>query len=370
MTCAQTAVTGYHAFSERVHQAAIRQRVPVTGSWEITARCNLGCAFCYLEGEPRAPGARDLELTTRQIDEVAAQLASAGCLWLALTGGEPLMRDDFPAVYRALSRRGFLLTLCTNATLVTPALADLLAEVPPLAVEVTLYGATEQIYEQVTRRPGSYVAFRRGLERLAERSVRLSLKTTLCNANVHELDAMADQARTLGAPFRFDALLNPRVDRGREPLKHRLGPERVAQLDAAPERRSALERRSAFRERFAACEAPEAPRERLLNCAAGLTSFHIDAAGRLMGCVLLREPALDLNRISFAEAWQDLAALQAWRWTRDAACRTCRWLDACAQCPGWAALECESSQSVVKHLCSTTQHRLHLLQENESTKSE
>ncbi len=354
MTCAQPDLSGYRDFSRRVQTVAAGRRVPVTGSWEVTARCNLRCSFCYLAGAPRAPDARAREVPTEQILRIADQLVEAGCLWLAVTGGEPLVRPDFPEIYRGLAQRGLLLTLCTNGTLVTEALADLLAEMPPLAVEITLYGATAQTYERVTGVAGSFEACHRAIELLLQRSVRLRLKSTVSTVNAHEVGAMTDQARALGVPFRFDAQLNPRLDGGRDPLDQRLSPEQVVQLDLTPERRKA------FAAAFDKCEPRREPRERLFECCAGLTTFHIDATGHLGGCILVRDPAVDLTRTGFDEGWRALAGLRRQVWTVDAQCRQCEWLDSCAQCPGWAALEGESPQDVVRYLCNITQRRLQL----------
>lgn len=354
MTCAQADLPGYREFSARVHTAAAAGRVPITGTWELTARCNLRCPFCYLDGATRSSEETARELSTAPILEIADQLVEAGCLWLAITGGEPLVRPDFAEIYEGLSGRGLLLTLCTNATLLTPALADLMADRPPLAVEVTLYGATAETYEKVTGVPGSFDACHRGIDLLRERAVRLRLKTTVTTQNVHELDAMAEQARSAEAPFRFDALLNPRIDGGTEPLAYRLPPERLVQLDDTPARREA------FIRAFGECESPSMPREQLYDCSAGLSAFHIDAAGRLMGCMLVREPAVDLTQSDFSDGWQRLGALQAQKWTQVVKCRQCPWMRVCSQCPGWAILENQSSQSVVDCLCNTTHFRLQL----------
>jgi MoaA/NifB/PqqE/SkfB family radical SAM enzyme len=69
------------------------------GSAEVTARCNLRCAHCYinLPADDRAARQRELSLQDwrRIIDEIVAE----GCLWLLFTGGEPLVRPDFPDIY-------------------------------------------------------------------------------------------------------------------------------------------------------------------------------------------------------------------------------------------------------------------------------
>ena len=106
-----------------------------------------------------------------------------GCRWLLLTGGEPFLRPDFLDIYTNANKKGLLLTLFTNGTLLTPRSADLLAERRPFAIEITLYGATQQTYERITGIPGSYARCRRGIDLLLERNLPLKLKTMVMTLN-------------------------------------------------------------------------------------------------------------------------------------------------------------------------------------------
>lgn len=89
----------------------------------------------------------------------------------------------------------------TNATLVTPRLARLLKDVPPLeAVEVSAYGMKKETYEAVTRTPGSFEAFRRGLGLLLENGVPLIVKGAVLPATRHELDEFEVWAAGISGP--------------------------------------------------------------------------------------------------------------------------------------------------------------------------
>ena len=144
-------------------------------------------------------------------------MAEAGCLWLLYTGGETFLRPDFLDIYTYAKKKGFLITLFTNGTLITPEIADYLAEWRPFSIEVTIYGRTRETYERVTGVAGSYERCLRGIRLLAEQRLPLKLKTMAFSVNRHELDAMKQFAGALGAEFRFDAMLNPRIDCSQEP---------------------------------------------------------------------------------------------------------------------------------------------------------
>ena len=144
-------------FIGRGGTTASRDRHAVDCLFEITPTCNLRCHFCYVALDPYKGPYLSTEQTCRIIDTIER----AGVLFLTFTGGEIFSRRDFPEIYRHASRSGMLVTLYTNATMMTPALADLLREVPPHAVEVSIYGADADHYEGVTGIKGSFARFDR-----------------------------------------------------------------------------------------------------------------------------------------------------------------------------------------------------------------
>jgi hypothetical protein len=117
-------------------------------------------------------------------------------------------------VYLHALRRGLLVVVYTNGTLITERIADLFADHKPQLVEITLYGMTRETYEKVTQIAGSYDKCLAGIRRLVERGVPLKLKTMALSWNYHELPAMREFATGLGLKFRYDSSLNARVDCG------------------------------------------------------------------------------------------------------------------------------------------------------------
>ncbi len=310
------------------------ERLPLSGVFELTFHCNLHCPFCYL-GRLRQ-GDRHLELSTAEVCDILAQIAAAGCLNLVLTGGEPLMRKDFPAIYRTLAGLGVVPTLFTNATLVDDALADLLAEHRPRRVEVTLYGATAETFDRVVAQPGAHAACMRGLDRLLARGLTVELKTTLTRDNAAELPALRAFAASKGLRYRYDPMLDPCLDGDLAPLSHRLDPEAILAIDLQdPGRFADLERLAA---RPTQVDDPD----RVYVCGAGESSFHIDARGRLSMCGLTRYAAFDLREGAFATGFhQHFAALRASHYPPGQVprCRGCDLIALCSNCPGTAYVE-------------------------------
>ena len=315
-----------------------RRRLPLKGTIELTARCNLRCVHCYVRRACDDAEARGRELPPARLVRLLDEIADAGTLFLLLTGGEVLIRTDFPEIYRHAVRRGLIVTVFTNGTLLSERVLDLLDRDRPEAVEVTLYGMTQETYERVTRVPGSYARCMKGVEALLSRGIALRLKSMALASNQHEVAAMAAYARAAGVPFRFDAQLNARVDGGTSEIaSQQLSAEEAWQLDQVdPERTAELR---GFCERRAQPR-PGARFSKLINCGAAWGTFTIDGRGQLLPCELLRSRGFDLHHASFEEGWQ--GSLPRWRelrFERNDACPRCNLASLCGSCPGAAELE-------------------------------
>jgi radical SAM protein with 4Fe4S-binding SPASM domain len=355
--CPHTPELGYDEFSQRLHERVVSQRVPINGSVELTFGCNLQCAHCYIAGDNHPSAARQ-ELGTGEWQRLLDQIADEGCLWLLLTGGEPLIRPDFLDLYLYAKRKGFLLTLFTNGTLLTPRLADSLAEWRPFAVEITLYGRTQATYERVTGVPGSHARCLRGIELLMERDIPLRLKTMLMTLNQHELWDMRAYAEGLGVEFRFDPLLNAGLGGDAAPTKLRLSPPEAVRFDMADPRRMAGWRE--FCEHFIG---PPARSEYLYTCGAGNNTFHIDPYGQLSACIMVRQSSYDLRGGTFRHGWYEfIGNMRQQKRTVDSRCSHCRLISLCGQCPGWAQLEHGDQEQPVEYLCQVAHLRAEALE--------
>jgi radical SAM protein with 4Fe4S-binding SPASM domain len=322
-------------------------RIAATGSIEVTARCNLACGHCYIREGADNPAAVSEEMSTRELFRLFDEIADAGCLWLLITGGEPLIRADFRDLYLYAVKKGFLITLFTNGTTITPQIGDLLAEWPPRRIEITLYGRREKTYEQVTGVRGSYGQCMRGIELLRQRGLKLGLKSLITRTNVHELPAMRLYAKEIGLEYRFDPVLNMRIDGDPAPGGFRLNPEEVVQIEQRDPDRAAMWTEL--------CERPpmvDSRRDYALHCGAGQHSFHVDQCGRLSVCMMARQRSFSLRSGTFREGWEEFIPLvRSEKCTKETKCRTCELGLICDQCAGWAFMESGDAEQPVEYLC-------------------
>jgi MoaA/NifB/PqqE/SkfB family radical SAM enzyme len=350
-------------------------RIPLSFDLEATARCNNNCRHCYINLPPGDKAALHDELTLDEISHIADQAVSLGSLWCLLTGGEPLLRKDFSDLYLMLKSKGLLVSVFTNACLITEKHIKLFRDFPPRDIEITVYGATEETYERVTRMPGSYAAFRRGLALLLEGGLKVDLKTMSLRSNWHELPAIADFCRERTKNFfRFDPMLHLRYDgnaqRNEEIRAERLSAEEIIVIDEAdPKRSAALEKR---------CSTPEIAipsqelTDRLFQCSAGGDSFAVSYNGLFRLCPSLwqRDCLYDLRRGTLVEAWFDftprIRAVTSANPEFLETCRLCPLMNQCQWCPAHAHLECGRMDERCEYFCRVTHIRAETFSKRES----
>jgi radical SAM protein with 4Fe4S-binding SPASM domain len=347
----------YSDWSLGIHNLSVTKRVPIGAAIEITRRCNNSCAHCCNNLPLKDQSARQKELSAKEHFRILDEIAAAGCLWVLFTGGEIFARKDFLDIYSHAKRQGFLITLFTNGTLITPDIADYLVEWPPFYIEITLYGRTRQTYEEVTGIPGSYDRCLQGIRLLTERNLPLKLKTMALTLNRHEIWQMKHFVEEdLGLEFRFDALINPRYDCSQSPLEVRLTPVEAVELDLLDPKRVAEWKNFAIK--FGG--PPNSPEEarQLWRCGGGLNAFAVDPYGLLRMCSLSQDDAYDLRQGNFQQGWeQALYKLRQKRITRQTKCVTCGIRSMCGMCPANAQLECMDAEAPVDFLCQVAHLR-------------
>ena len=89
----------YQIYSNYLFAKAGSQGIPLSGTFELTARCNLDCRMCYIHKRANDAEARAGERTAARWLELAKECQEAGTLLLLLTGGEPFLRPDFRKIY-------------------------------------------------------------------------------------------------------------------------------------------------------------------------------------------------------------------------------------------------------------------------------
>jgi radical SAM protein with 4Fe4S-binding SPASM domain len=348
---------GSSEYVDLIARKAYRERVPVSGAVDLTYRCNFRCRHCYAAHLVAQPCSEAGELSKGEILTMLAAAAEKGCLFLLLSGGEPLLRDDFVDIYAAAAQMGFVITVYTNGSLIGPSHLEVFAEYPPHLVEVSLYGASEVTYQKVTRVANAYLRVRRRIEQLVDSGVRVGLKTMILKENVEDVPAMEAFAEEFGLRFRLDPLVTPRLDGDLTPLSQRVEPDRAVATELrSPERRA---KTAEFLEGHGgSCMSKDTSSGRLYRCGAGAVGFHLDPQGIMRPCLMSRDLGYNVARLGFAEAWSSVVtATDQVTSDKVGECGNCPHILVCGYCPALFALEQGSPSEPAKYVCKLGETR-------------
>ena len=341
-------------FLTRWNERGRKLCVPMTGGIALTHRCNLKCIHCYA-GPEVVPSERDVP-TTRWL-ELIDEMVDAGCLFLLITGGDPLVHSGFKQIYRHAKESGMLVTVFTNGLLIDQEILDIFTELPPHVVEISIYGARAEMHDGITGVPGSFVRLLKVVDQLLARGIRLRLKSILMNPNLAEFaEIRVLVEEKYGVEFRMDAAIIPRLDGDMMPLELRVAPK-----DAVQQEMASPKQRKKWAEVQAQCKLLE-PSPRLYNCGAGVIGFHIDANGDLLPCLMTTNIKYNLLERAFADGWKYITkAMREILVDKSVECASCENRVICGWCPSYALLENGDANSKPQYLCDLGKYRREML---------
>ena len=340
----------------RIRARAGEKKIPMHTLLELTNNCNLWCRHCYITDRPAAQ-----ELELGEIKSVIDQLAEAGCLFLTLTGGDPLMRKDFFTIAAYARQKDFSFSLFTNGTLLTPAAADRLKELAVERVEISLLGAKAATYEAISGVPGSFERAVNGIRLLRERGITVQAKTPWLKLNIDESEEIFSLAESLGVSFRGGNLVIHRRDGSMEPVS--LAADE-GQLRAMRQRR--LDRHPMKEMPPDPPPIPEEAKKVIIPCGIGQTSVRIDSYGNVYPCASVNVKLGNLKTTPFGAIWQgseELARIRAIRLSDLTECSTCRLWLRCTRCAGLALMETGSLLGPSLQACKVTHALQQFLEE-------
>lgn len=175
--------------------------LPKTFVLELTRHCNHHCLYCYAPWN--APGLGydshvPHEMSVLEIEQVVCKLQNETPVEsIALSGGEPLLRNDFPEIITFLNKRGLGSVVITNGTLLTEELVAITAK--GCAYEVTLLSFRPEIHNQLASRSGAWDAALNGMANVRQAGGTLVVVFVATCLNYMDLYKTAELAIALGA---------------------------------------------------------------------------------------------------------------------------------------------------------------------------
>ena len=337
----------YQDFSLEAHTQAARQNQVVNAQIELTYGCNLHCVHCYTDCYNQRDLIKERELPYPEVIRILDELHLEGVLWVCFTGGEIFVRKDFFDIYSYAKQKGFLITLFTNATLITRRIADFLAAHPPFVIETSLHGATPETFDRITQVKGSFERFKEGIQLLLERNLPVKVKTKAMTLNRNELDQIKALVEGLGLEFQVSTEIYPRLDGDLSSTDYRLSPDEIVELEFSES--DSLDDSTCRAEADDDWGPPS--NDRLYRCGCGTTAVHVNAWGGLGACTWV-EPRADLKEKSVADGIREIfPPIREARYQSETPCHNCQVYTLCDKMVGNAAAEAADREQPVDHFC-------------------
>ena len=342
-------------------------RIPINGSFELTARCNLSCSMCYVRvdnNKIKQLGVR--EKTAQEWIDIAKQVFDAGTLKLLITGGEPMLRPDFCEIYEAIYKMGFIITLYTNATLINDKVMDILRKYPPHQIGVTVYGASEETYKNVCKDANAYNKMLEGLSKLITLPSKIEIRTTVIKDNIEEIkkiEEFANNIKTKNIKFVLNDKVFNSVRGGiADPTKVRLSPkenalkycnryvEVVNKYINDESYKKQIKQITDIKKEHDKNKNNEQKRNTFYGCEAGISDYHITWDGKLIPCALMGKYFTNPFDEGFAKAWdrlEDVIVLPSI--PND--CISCKYNKFCGTCAASRFAETGDENGIPEYLC-------------------
>jgi radical SAM protein with 4Fe4S-binding SPASM domain len=331
---------------------------------ELTYRCNLNCIHCYCKvpedrrhpltalGTGKIEGG---ELDTAEWKNVIDEIEKDGCLWLTLTGGEPLLKDDFLEIYSYAKSKGFIITIFTNGLLFTDKIINYLVKSSPFSIEITLNGITKDVYETITQVKGSFAKVIDNIKKLTENKLPVIIKANCLKQNKHQIHKIkAFSEELLGKHsenkyrFKYDPMIYPGLNGDTTPTDSRLCFDELLEvkkqdLDIWMEYEKGLHNSSSVSKRNS---------KYLYRCNAWTRQFFINPYGRLKFCEFSDKFSVDLKTASFKEGFHNIfPQILNEEFKSESKCKTCDLRPVCYYCPARAYLETGDEEAPVPYYC-------------------
>ena len=278
----------------------IPQRHPHVGGIELTPYCNLRCVHCYLQDQEK-----NALLSTEEVKLIIDKLFEVGVLFLYFTGGEIFTRSDFLEIYIYAKKKGFIVELLTNGTLINSQTIEVFNQYPPASISISIYGKDEESYFRVTGQNGMYDRVINTLNLLSQNSIHFEIKYIGMKENQDDYKAIRSLAERYGAEFSYSMELFPTLNGNGCTKNHMISIEKIIEIESGiPGKKEEYKRLSEIANPF--INQKEVP---LYLCDMAISNFLVDYQGYLNPCHKCRFRKWNLLSDDFKTAWDDYKSL-------------------------------------------------------------
>ena len=343
------------AATEYLYRKASAAGIPLSGTFELTPVCNMDCKMCYVRMSRSAQEAIAPLKGAAQWLALAQEAKDAGMLYLLITGGEPFLHPQFQEILEGLHKMGFLITINSNGTMIDESVIAWLKNCPPVRINISLYGASNETYANLCGNPMGFTQTVNAIRLLQQAGISVKLNCSLTPHNAKDLPEMAAFSKQNNLILQVATYMFPpvRKDGRLTGTNDRFSPEDAAYYMAYADyltlgKESFLAQEGQLPELLEPegnCEGDG------VRCRAGKCSFWITWQGKMMPCGMFPEKnAPNVFEMPFLNAWQAVKENVS-NIHLPAQCSACNVKDICRACAAMVVTESGCFDNVPQYRC-------------------
>lgn len=347
--------------SAYLHSRGGRLGMPVSGNFELTARCNFRCPMCYVHLSQEDAAAAGRELTAQQWIQLAREARDQGLVFALLTGGEPFLRKDFFEIYHAMQDLGLIISINSNGSLLSGEIRRKLLERPPSRINISLYGGCADTYRRMCGQD-AFSPVVENIRALREAGVDVRLNLSITPDNRADMEKIYDISRQLDVHVKASSYMYPpiRVNGQQFGCGSRLSPEEAGRCavqwdllrftgEEFDARANSMRQLTSLGDRECTADLDEG-----VSCRAGYSSFWMTWDGRMLPCGMMPGPEARPLEVGFQEAWRQIREKTAGI-RMPVQCAECPKREVCHVCAAVCVTETGSFDRAPDYVCRMTE---------------
>ena len=349
--------------TEYLHRKASITKTPISGTFELSPLCNMDCKMCYIKMSKEKQESIARLRTNEEWLNLAKEARDEGMLFLLLTGGEPFLVKNFKELYIELHKMGFCISINSNGTMIDEEVIEWLKKYPPMRINMTLYGASDETYERLCNNPKGFTQVTKALSLLKENNIQVKLNCSVTPYNKDDLKEMMDFAEEHDLVIQATAYMFPplRKDESKIGQNDRFTAEDAALYGAYISAYSnGVDNFKAYVDsgQLAIYDADDEcgiVEGDHMRCRAGITSFWMTWEGKMLPCGMIPNGGLDPWEVGFDEAWENAKNIVS-EITLPVKCAGCGKKDECRACAAMVYTETGTYDKVPQYRCEMTKN--------------
>ena len=335
-----------------MYNDAAKKGIPFGGTFELTPLCNMNCRMCYIRMTREEMDRRGSMKSAAEWLSLAEQAKKMGMLFLLLTGGEPFLYPEFWELYSELKKMGIIVSVNSNATMLTDDIIEKLIKNPPYRINITLYGGSDETYKKLCRYENGYTKATAAIRKLRKAGIYVKINGSITPQNCSDITDCFEFAKEVQSPLQLGSYMFPPMRR-EDKYTARFEAEDAGRYQAVIDKmRYSPEELARIRKQITDCNSSGSKLELppKFRCRAGRSSFWINWKGEMMACGMMENFVQYPFKDGFEACWKKINSVIIEQ-TALTGCSDCPDRDICKVCPAIAFSETGSFNERPDYLC-------------------